>query len=457
MPRANSTNKHQPGGIDVGQRAAALVNKPEVAYAVTVRRSDGVAAVRREARQPAPLTDDRLATTVRFGDHHYPYIAGSGESAWDQLCQELAGLHADRFVIISENSLPTDLLDEVGSRVAEVAPVSTLTFSGGEPAKTIGTLDALAGAALSEGMTRRSCILAVGGGLVGNVAGLLAALLFRGVRFVQIPTTLLAMSDSVLSLKQAVNSQVGKNHVGTFHTPALVWSNVDFLERLPVVERQAALCEVIKNVVAIRPGDYDEVSALLNPAADYTAEEYLRIIELTIEQKTTVMGDDAFEKGEALVLEYGHTVGHAIEVAMKGQLTHGLAVGIGMTVAMETAQALDVTDERVGTMLLELLERLGAPVTIPNEATTDELMRRVRLDNKRGYLKQTPGRRDMVLLEAPGRPIWTDDKPLIQVPDAVIRAAIGARRAPSVAPLTGPGHRIGRSHHRGLTVRAVDH
>jgi 3-dehydroquinate synthetase len=450
-------HEHQPGGIEVGQRAAALIKNPDIAYAVTVRRSDGDAAARRQVRQSAPLSANRLETMVRFGDHHYPYIAGSGDSAWDQLRQQLAGLHVDRFVIVSEDSLPTDLLDEVGSHVAEVAPVSMLTFSGGEPAKTIGTLDAIAGAALSEGITRRSCILAVGGGLVGNVAGLLAALLFRGIRFVQIPTTLLAMSDSVLSLKQAVNSQVGKNHVGTFHMPALVWSNVDFLEHLPVVERQAALCEVIKNVVAIRPEDYDEVAALLNPAAEYTADEYLRIIQLTIEQKTTVMGGDAFEKGEALVLEYGHTVGHAIEVAMKGQLTHGLAVGIGMTVAMETAQLLGVSDEQVGTMLLELLERLGAPVTIPTEATSDELMRRVRLDNKRGYLKQVPGRRDMVLLEAPGRPIWTDDKPLTQVPDAVIRSAISARRAHSVTSLPGAGHRTGRPHHRGMTVRAVDH
>jgi 3-dehydroquinate synthetase len=399
-------------------------------------------ASRRTTQAQAPVTEEdpdatgnvrsaethRFETTVRFGDHSYRYFVASGTPAWEWLGNALSGLRADRFLIVSERSLPRELLYEVAGHVGEVGPTSVLTFSGGERAKTVATLDRLAGRALEEGASRRSCVVAVGGGLAGNVAGLLSALLFRGVRLVQIPTTLLGMSDSVLSLKQAVNSRVGKNHVGTFHTPEFVWSNVDFLDRLPVTERQAALCEVIKNVLVIRPRDYEEVAALLEPAANLTPAQYVRVIELAIEQKSAVMANDPYEKGDALVLEYGHTVGHALEVTMNGALTHGLAVGIGMVVAAEVARRLGVAHGRVQGVHLDLLERLGAPTEIPASAEPEELMLRVRRDNKRGYLEQVAGMRDMVLLEDLGRALRTDGKPLTRVPEDVIRAAIDACR-----------------------------
>jgi 3-dehydroquinate synthetase len=390
---------------------------------------DGEAARTSSAGRGQPQGTRRFATIVKFGDHTYRYFAGSGPAAWDWLGGALGDLQADRFVIVSERSLPPDLLNEISRRISEVGPTSTLTFAGSESAKTVATLDTLATQALEQGATRRSCVLAVGGGLAGNVAGLLAALLFRGIRFVQIPTTLLGMSDSVLSLKQAVNSKIGKNHVGTFHTPELVWSNVDFLERLPVVERKAALCEVIKNVLAIRPADYAEVAALLNPNVDLTPEQYVRVIELAIEQKSQVMANDPYEKGDALVLEYGHTIGHALEATMRGRLTHGIAIGIGMVVEAEIGRRLGVTDDQILDAHLDLLGRLDAPTLIPLSADRDELTVRVHHDNKRGYLEPISGARDMVLLEGLGRPARTDGRPLMRVPDDVIDAGINHRTA----------------------------
>jgi 3-dehydroquinate synthase/2-deoxy-scyllo-inosose synthase len=372
-----------------------------------------------------------LETTIEFGAYHYQYVGAAGTVAWSRLDQVLADLEADRLVIVTERSIPADIVDQVVAHASDVAPTAVLRFSGGESVKTLATLDELAGAALTQGASRRSCIVAVGGGLVGNIAGLLAALLFRGIRLVHIPTTLLGMSDSVLSLKQAVNSAAGKNHLGTFHAPVVVWSNVDFLERLPRAERQAALCEVVKNVVAIRPSDHGEVAAILNPAAEFSAREYLRLIELTIEQKSSVMADDAHERADALVLEYGHTVGHALEVVMNGALTHGLAIGVGMTVAAEAARTLGIGSERVQATILELLSKLGAPTLIPADVDPTALMARVRLDNKHGYLKQRARHHAMVLLEDLGQPATTDDKPLTAVPDAVIAAAIKARQGRS--------------------------
>ena len=249
-------------------------------------------------------------------------------------------------------------------------------------------------------------------------------MLFRGIRFVHVPTTLLAMSDSVLSLKQAVNSKVGKNHVGTFHAPQFVWSNVDFLAGLPVIERKSAMCEVVKNVLAIRPDHYDEVAELLKPDGNYTLEEYVRIIGLTIEQKTSVMAVDAFEKGDALVLEYGHTVGHALEVTMAGELPHGLAVGVGMVIAARTSELLGVAAQGLEEAHHDLLGRLGTPRNVPACVDTDKLMALVWRDNKRGYLEPRFGTHDMVLLEDLGRPVRTGEKPLTRVPTAVVRAAI---------------------------------
>jgi 3-dehydroquinate synthetase len=374
----------------------------------------------------APLYFDKQVT---FGAYSYQYIAGFGELAWDRLSQALEELEADCFVVVSESSLPKALLDEVSHRVGLIRPTTTLTFSGGERAKTAATLDRLAAGALEQGASRRSCVLGVGGGLAGNVAGLLAALLFRGIRFVQIPTTLLGMSDSVLSLKQAVNSSVGKNHIGTFHKPEFVWSNIDFLAGLPVIERKAAMCEVIKNVLAIRPGDYDEVAGLVTRAADFSVEEHLRIIELAIEQKSAVMADDPYEKREALVLEYGHTVGHALEVGMRGLMPHGIAVGVGMIVAAKIACRLELADDLVEQTHHDLLGRLDVPTAIPATIDPEALMARIRRDNKRGYLEPLADAHDMVLLQALGHPLSTGRVPLTRVPDTVIEDCIRACQA----------------------------
>lgn len=401
-------------------------------------RDENGATTSSSAGSPSSLECD-----VTFDDVRYRYLASWGVTAWDSLVREMSKLGADRFVVVTERSVPVELVAEVCAKAATVAPTIRLTFAAGEQAKTIATLDELARSALEAGVTRRSCVVAVGGGLAGNVAGLLGALLFRGIRFIHVPTTLLAMSDSVLSLKQAVNSKVGKNHVGTFHKPQFVWSNVDFLARLPVIERKSAMCEVVKNVLAIRPDHYDEVVELLRPEGNYTLEEYLRIIALTIEQKTSVMAADAFEKGDALVLEYGHTVGHALEVTMAGGLPHGLAVGVGMVVAARISELLRIAAPGLEEAHHDLLARLGAPRCVPASADTDELMALVGRDNKRGYLEPRLGTHDMVLLEDLGRPVRAVEKPLTRVPTAVVRTAIEECR--TVESTVAYRHNLGRN------------
>jgi 3-dehydroquinate synthetase len=176
---------------------------------------------------------------VRFGDVTYDYYVTLGNGALQSIYQRLKDLDADRFVIVADQGLTPKAIREIEQVFREFAPTVVLPAQACEKDKSLGTLDDLAEKAIQSGITRRSVVVALGGGIVGNVAGLLAGLLFRGIRLVHVPTTLLSMSDSVLSLKQAVNSRLGKNHLGVFHPPILVWSRIEFMDTLPVEEIQS--------------------------------------------------------------------------------------------------------------------------------------------------------------------------------------------------------------------------
>lgn len=370
---------------------------------------------------------------ITFGPYQYGFYVGDGHEAWAVLLDQLTALDADRFAVITEPGVPPHFAHQLVERISrDVGPAVLLAFPPGERGKTVAAIDDLAEGALHAGLTRRSAIIALGGGLAGNVAGLLAALLFRGIRLVHAPTTLLAMSDSVLSLKQAVNSRVGKNHIGTFHAPEFVWNNLDYLHSLPADEIRGALCETIKNVLTISPERLDELARTLDPECAYTADDFRRIIDICVEAKTSVMRADPLEKGDALVLEYGHTIGHAVELLSEGTLTHGLAVGVGMLTAAQVARRLGVLDERAEWTHWELLELNGAPTGLPPRVDAGRVLEVSRLDNKRGYLRRRLGHRDMVLLEGIGLPRRSGDSLLTQVPERLLADTLYAM-APAVA------------------------
>jgi len=359
---------------------------------------------------------------IQFGSVRYPYHLRY--DAADELATMLGRLDADLFLLVSDAGLPRHLVAQTSRRIAATGtPCIVLRFGGGEQAKTMTSVHRLARKAVFAGATRRSVVVAFGGGLVGNIAGLLAGLLFRGIRLVHMPTTLLAASDSVLSLKQAGNLPgVGKNLVGMFQPPQLVFTDLAVLESLPRREIQAAMGEWIKNTLAIRPQDHDRVRALLNPDAVYTPANLAVMIELCIEAKCSVMADDPREEHDGLVLEYGHTCGHVIE--QRAGVPHGLAVGIGMCVAAAVGRRLGRLDEAAEAAHFELLCRNGAPTRLPNGISPEAILDGVSLDNKRGRLRPIPGHHVMVVLERLGRPYRTDGLPLVHVPDKVLHAAL---------------------------------
>jgi|SRR5471032_219120 len=361
---------------------------------------------------------------VRFGDVTYDYYISLGSSALQSFHQRLKDLEADRFIIIADQGLAPNVIGEIESHFNVFATTIVLAAQACEKGKSLSTIDELAERAIECGASRRSVIVALGGGIVGNVAGLLAGLLFRGIRLIHVPTTLLSMSDSVLSLKQAVNSRLGKNHLGVFHPPILVWTRVEFLETLPIEEIQSALCEMIKNVLAICPERYDEIAAKLRPDGLYPARILADFIDLCIDAKVKVMCDDHLEKQDGLVLEYGHTIGHAAELLSQGKLRHGFAIGVGMLAAARISRLLGYLSESDEAAHALLLGRNGSPTSLPAYLDIESIMHKVQFDNKRGYVRSRTGYCDFVLLDGLGRPHRDDKKLITSVDEKVVRAGI---------------------------------
>jgi 3-dehydroquinate synthetase len=376
---------------------------------------------------PTISLDREIRLAAEGTSIRYPYHVRSGARAWDEFTDTLSGLRADRFLLVTDGGVPAAALNAITPCLQQLAPVTLLRVRAHEKEKNVGTLERLAGEAFSHGATRRSVVVAFGGGLAGNVAGLLAHMFLRGIRLVHVPTTLLAMSDSVLSLKQAVNSGSGKNHLGAFHVPELVWVNLDLASTLPPEQVRAALGEAIKNVVAICPEHYDEMSGRLRADAVYSLPELAWFIEMCVAAKQQVMKADPYEKGPALALEYGHTVGHAAEHVSGGSIPHGLAIGIGGLVAARIATLLGHLDPAVEAAHQHLLERNGGPTTFPPGLTVPALRETIRKDNKRGYLPPRRGYVDMVLLDGLGRPHRSGGSIVTQVPEDIVITGIQTR------------------------------
>jgi 3-dehydroquinate synthetase len=362
---------------------------------------------------------------VRFAEISYPFYIRSGRPSWIDLCKTLTALDADRLVVVADSGLPPHFVAEAEEYLVRVAPTTVLMADATERTKTLATVDQLAEQTILAGATRQSIVVGFGGGLVGNVAGLLAGLVFRGIRLVHLPTTLLAMSDSTLSLKQGVNSRQGKNHVGVFHPPVLVWNHLDFLETLAPEEIRSALCETVKNVLAIVPERYDELAGLLRADARYQHGAMVEFINLCVDAKTAVMAEDHREKLGALILEYGHTIGHAIELRTDGATHHGFAIGLGMLAAARISRELGGLDASDEAAHRTLLERNGAPTTASGVAV-DDVLELVRLDNKRGYVPRRLGACDFILLEGLGRPMVSDGSLITQVDEQTVHAGIAS-------------------------------
>jgi 3-dehydroquinate synthase len=258
----------------------------------------------------------------------------------------------------------------------------------GEASKSFGQLEHVLSALIEKGAERDDLILAFGGGVVGDLAGLAAGLLKRGARFVQIPTTLLAQVDSSVGGKTAINSAAGKNMVGLFHQPVLVLADLDVLGTLPVRERFAGLAEVAKYALIDDPKFFEFLesnAAALSSGEPAALSEAVRV---SCASKARIVAMDETEKAERALLNLGHTFGHALERSngYRSTLLHGEAVGAGMAMAMRYSAKLGLCTGQDAVRSERLLNALGLATRVPDLGggpyVADELLAHMAHDKK---------------------------------------------------------------------------
>jgi 3-dehydroquinate synthetase len=367
------------------------------------------------------------ARGIRIGPFEYPYYFG--ENCTDLIFQELARFEADLFIVVTDDTVLGLHGAKLLRGLRSMARVEVMSHRPGESAKTVSALAEDLERALALGATRRSVVLAFGGGVPGNLAGLIAALLFRGLRLVHIPTTTIAAMDSVLSLKQAINSRRGKNHIGTYLAPEAVFMDVELLATLPDREMRSGLCEAAKNCLAIDPSALPRLRQLLAEGNLSSPASLLWLLETSIAAKQSVTIDDSREKHAGLVLEYGHTVGHAVELCDHRRrgihgLSHGASIAFGMIVAAHIAHDRGWLSSEIVDLHVELVQALGAPTCLPEWLGVEEVLAVVRDDNKRGYLPPQPDSLAFVLLKGLGQPAGDARLPLVSVRLGEVRAAL---------------------------------
>ena len=378
---------------------------------------------------------------VRIGDVGYPYQVGT--DCMDRIAWSVAAFEPDRAIVVTDRTVDAIHGDTFARELERYVPVRRFACPSGEGAKTVECLGTLLEWAIAAGASRRSVVVAFGGGVPGNLGGMLAALLFRGVRLVHVPTTTLAAADSVLSVKQAVNSSRGKNHVGLYHAPEAVFVDTDLFRTLPRRQITSGWCEAVKNCLAIRPQGAAALRGF-GVNGELGGDAGLRWLLLeSLEAKTAVTRHDPREQWAGLVLEYGHTVGHAVELCdqrARGELglAHGEAIALGMIAAARIAADVTGLPDSDVDAHVELVAAVGAPLQLPDQLDVDEVMEVVRTDNKRGYLPDAPDEAPMVLLRKLGAPVVRHGRPLVPAPLEVVAKAVGDLRS-------GEASRVGTS------------
>jgi 3-dehydroquinate synthetase len=364
---------------------------------------------------------------VRLGGTSYPYYFG--RDCMPRIVAALAAYEPDIFFVVTDDTVLALHGDPLVQGLSRHAPVHVLSSPAGEGMKTMATLTAYLEEAVAVGATRRSLVVAFGGGVPGNVAGTVAGLLFRGVRFVHVPTTTVAAMDSVISLKQAINSSHGKNHIGLYHGPLAIYTDVGLLASLPPRELRSGMCEATKNCLAIRPAAIPALREMLAADKPTDPDLLLRLLDESVAAKCAVTAHDGTEQRAGLVLEYGHTVGHAVELCdqrLRGPsgISHGEAVAFGMAVAARVSALLGGLSAAEVAVHDELVNALGAPLRLTQEMSVPDVMGVVRADNKRGYLNLKADEAAMVLLHSLGQPQGNPECPLVAAPLSAIEMAL---------------------------------
>lgn len=360
---------------------------------------------------------------VDLGERSYPIYIGEGLLEQPEL---LAPHIAGRQVAIVSNETVAPLYLERLCKTLGAYSVLPVILPDGEAHKNWETLQLIFDGLLTARHDRRTTVVALGGGVIGDMAGFAAACYQRGVDFIQVPTTLLSQVDSSVGGKTGINHPLGKNMVGAFYQPNAVLIDTTTLNTLPERELSAGLAEVIKyGLICDKPflgWLEDNIKALraLEPAALTEA------IQRSCAAKAAVVGADERESGVRATLNLGHTFGHAIETHMGyGVWLHGEAVAAGTVMALEMSMRLGWIDQSERDRAIRLLQDAGLPVVPPQEMTPAHFMEHMAVDKK-----VIDGRLRLVLLRQMGEAVVTDD-----YPKEILQATLSADYRAIVAQL----------------------
>jgi len=351
------------------------------------------------------------------GDRHYEIRIGTGllnePASWQGLPKAAAA------VIVSNETVTPLYAERLRERLLVVyARVDVVVLPDGEQHKGWESLNRICDHLLGEALDRKTVLFALGGGVIGDMTGFAAAIYMRGVPFVQVPTTLLAQVDSSVGGKTAINHPLGKNMIGAFYQPERVIADLDTLDTLPDRELRAGLAEVIKYGpiadAAFLCWIEDNLDGLL--ARDKALLGYA--VRRSCEIKADVVGQDEKEQGLRAILNFGHTIGHAIESGLGyGEWLHGEAVACGMVLAADLSQRMGLMPTDFVERLRALIERAGLPAQ-PPRLGAERYLQLMRVDKK-----AEAGAIRFVLIEALGR------SGLHSVPDARIVETLAAHGA----------------------------
>ncbi len=256
---------------------------------------------------------------------------------------------------------------------------NVVSIPAGESHKTLDSVHQLWLGFLEAGLDRKSTVVALGGGVLGDLAGFAASTFMRGVDWVAVPTTLLAMVDASLGGKTGFDLPEGKNLIGSFHPPRLVLADPEVLASLPKEEIRSGMAEVVKHGVIADP----ELFALCARGLEWAQANLEEIIRRAVAVKIAIIEDDPYEKNVRASLNFGHTVGHAVELVSRFRLRHGEAVAIGMVAEARLAERLMLARKGLSDTIAATLSRLGLPVSIPDDLPREELVRAMRRDKKK--------------------------------------------------------------------------
>jgi len=263
-------------------------------------------------------------------------------------------------------------------RASDFEPKS-IVISPGEEYKNLETVSTLWKSFLNHGLDRKSTVIALGGGVIGDLSGFAAATYMRGINWIGVPTTLLSMVDASLGGKTGFDLPEGKNLIGSFHPPKLVLADPSLLLTLPERELRSGMAEVVKHGIISDP----ELFALCSRGLGWVKEHLEEIVKRAMAVKIKIIEEDPYEKGFRAALNLGHTVGHAVELVSKFELRHGEAIAIGMVAEAKYAARVGLAGDGLVEAIEKSLSALGLPIHIPEEMPREEIMRAMRVDKKK--------------------------------------------------------------------------